>query len=212
MKTLIAAAAIAICLGSASSQAQSGSGQLVMEKALSPHGTLAVDINVADLKIMPGTNSGGIRLEMQTRRPVGQTEVASWVRRFEVAANRASLDVHVPKSPSGCNDCDVTVLLYVPQQTDLEVDLGVGDIRIHGIRGDKRVHVDVGDLRIGYASPGEYGHVETRTRIGDIHDPLNQSDQSGFLGKSEEFTLSGRYHLNASVGVGDLDLFQEGNS
>ena len=82
----------------------------------------------------------------------------------------------------------------------------MGDLNVTGIRGDKDLHVGVGDLTISLGDDAEYGHFVLSTRIGDVNDPLNPGGQHGFLGKGEDFNGKGHYHLRATVGVGDLTL------
>jgi hypothetical protein len=207
MKTLLAVTLLSLCtLASAQDHRP-----YIQEHSLVSGGTVVLTLNVGDLKILP-SGSSHLRLEIQTQRPVDQETMAGWVRRFEVAGDHATIDIHIPKWEENCaDDCGSNVTLYVPQPSDLKADLGVGDLSIQGVEGDKDLHTAVGDLRITVAGPAEYGHVETHTRIGDVHDSLNQKGEpDGFLGKSEDFTLGGRYHLRASTGIGDVHITEDG--
>lgn len=207
MKTLFAVTALSLCAVASAQQTR-----YVQNRPLASGGTVVLTMNVGDVKIVP-SGSDGIRLEIQSTRDVDQQTVASWVRRFDVAANRATVEIQIPKKMHDCDDCSTHVILFVPQQSDLRADLDVGDLTIRGVQGNKDLHTGVGDLRVAVANPAEYGHVETHTRIGDVHDDLNQHGApDGFLGKSEDFTLGGRYHLRASTGVGDVHISQEGKS
>lgn len=217
MRSILTTASLAICLctGAAAQNnrdGKSGPGHLVMEKPLAAGGTVVLTVNVADLKIMPVTGASRVRLEINTDQDGDEQTVASWVTRFDVAADRAALNIRIPKEHQHCDNCSTNIVLYVPSHSALEVNLGVGDLAVRGVQGDKDIHVDVGDLKIAIADPNEYGHVETHTRIGDINDFMNHGGESGFLGKSEDFTLHGRFHLKATVGIGDLDVRQEGKS
>ncbi|MFZ0630347.1 MAG: hypothetical protein WA399_14870 [Acidobacteriaceae bacterium] len=186
----------------------------VQDHRLAPGGTVVLTLNVGDVKILPDSESGRLRLEIHTKRPVDQETMAGWVRRFDLAADRATIDIQIPKWKDNCaDDCGGDVTLYVPQHTNLKADLEVGDMTVSGIHGDKELYTGIGDLRIAVADPAEYGHVETHTRIGDVHDFLNKGDEpDGFLGKTEDFTLSGQYHLKASTGIGDVRISEEGKS
>ena len=199
--------------GSAAAWADDGrlGDPMVMERSLPAAGTVVLDMNVGDLKIVSSAQADHLRLEVRADREYDEKTITSWVKRFDVAAGRASLDISLP-SHNHCNNCDSPhVTLYVPAKTDLKVKLDVGDMNIEGIRGNKEVQVRIGDLHIGYQDPNEYAHVETTTHIGDVEDPLHSGDH-GFLGKSEDFTRQGEYHLRASVWIGDLCLFEEGKS
>jgi hypothetical protein len=186
----------------------------VQERRLFSPGAVVLTLNVGDLTIQPASASDRVRLEIHTKRSVDQETMAGWVTRFDVAGNRATIDVHIPKWDYHCaDDCAGDVILYVPQQSDLQVDLDVGDMTVRGIQGNADVHTGIGDLHIAVAHAGDYGHVETHTRIGDIDDFLNQGgDQGGFVGKTENFTLSGRYHIKATAGIGDVHITQDGKS
>lgn len=211
MKTHLALALLSLGAIAASAQTQR---QYVDHRAFPSGGTVVLTLNVGDLKILPADGPGGVRLEIDTHRPVDQETMAGWVRQFEVVGNRATIDIEIPKGKDNCaDDCGGDVILYVPAQTDLKADLKVGDLIIGGVHGNKDLHTGVGDLRVAVGDRSEYGHVETRTRIGDVHDFLNQKgDPDGFLGKSEDFTLGGRYHLRASTGVGDVHISEDGKS
>ncbi len=209
MKSLFAVALLALGAGASAQTAH----MYEQERPLAAGGAVVLTLNVGDVSILP-SGSDRLRLEIHTNRPVDQETMAGWIQRFEIAGNRATIDIHVPKWEYNCaNDCGSGVTLYVPEQSDLQVGLGVGDITIRGVQGNKDVSTGVGDLRISVANPSDYGHVETHTRIGDVHDFLNHGDdQSGILGTTEDFTLSGRYHLKASTGVGDVHISEDGKS
>jgi hypothetical protein len=190
------------------------SGVLTMERSLPAGGTVALNVNVGNVKILANSVPGRVRLELRSDHGYDASEMASWVKRFDSAGERAALDIKVPKETHPCNNCDsgMSIVLYVPGDSSLKVDLSVGDVKVEGVRGDKDLHVGVGDLEIGYSNEEEYARIETSTHIGDIGDPLHPGSAHGFLGKSEDFTSQGRYHLRATVGVGDLNLFAEGKS
>ena len=202
-----------LALGGVSAGAEDHLGATVVrEHALPANGTLVMDMNIGDLKIVVSPQADHMRLEVRGDAKYDEQTVASWIKRFDVAADRASLELSYP-SHDHCKDCaSLHVTLYIPAKTALKVKLDVGDMNIEGIRGNKEVQVRIGDLHIGYQDPNEYAHIETTTHIGDVDDPLQSGDPHGFLGKSENFTRQGRYHLRASVWIGDLSLFEEGKS
>ena len=211
MRTLVTASVLglAFCVGAAAQNPNT----LTMEKALPEGGTVALTVNVGDVKVLPSQQQGEVRLEVTAGQHADHATMASWVRQFNVAASRAAIEIHMPKDRRHCGDCygNSSVVVYVPERSDLEVKLGVGELRIQGVRGNKELENGVGDLRVGIASPNEYGHIETHTRIGDIHDPFSPgAGAHGFLGKTEDFELKGDYHLKATVGIGDIYLYEEG--
>ena len=208
MRTFWTASALALSLCAAAA-AQNGN-TLKMDKPLAQGGMVSLTMNVGDLKVLP-SDGAQVRLEIQSERADDKT-MQHWVRQFNVAANRAEIDIHMPKNHEHCADCygNTSVTLYVPRRCDLKVELGVGDLTVSGVEGNKQIHDGIGDLRVGIAGRNEYGHIETHTRIGDIDDPFNPGGQNGFLGKTEDFNLHGQYNLKARVGIGDIHMVQEG--
>ena len=192
-----------LCAASAPPQASAQtSDSLLKTQAFAPGQTVRVDINVGDLHILPSPDDHQIRLEIQPKHGASSAEMQSWIRQFDVTGNQANVRLHMPKH----GDRSGQVTLYVPSTTALNVDLGVGDVVLDGISGDKDLSIDVGDLKIGGLNPSEYGIVKNGTGIGDVEDKVFSAQQSGWLGKSEKVTGSGKYHIRARVGVGDIRL------
>ena len=124
----------------------------------------------------------------------------SWVKRFDVAGDHADIELKLPKGDHKGGD----VTLYVPSETALKLGLGIGDLIIKGVTGDKDLHVGIGDLTVNIRDATAYGQVEGSTRIGDVNDQIYHAHQSGFLGKVEHVSESGTYRLRAQVGIGDI--------
>ena len=208
---LASCAALSSCKSSKPSQTSAVQGQLsdslTRTVVFAPDQQVHFDLNIGDVQILPDSNDQELRLTIQPKHPVSNTEMQSWVHQFDVSNHQADIRLTTPKH------ANVTVRLYVPSSTSLNINAGVGNLNVDRIRGDKDLHVGVGDLRIDVAHLAEIGHVETHTRIGDIHDALNrQGNESGFLGKDENFSLGGLHHLQASTGIGDVTIDREGNS
>jgi hypothetical protein len=154
-----------------------------MERDLPAGGTVVLEMNVGDVTIKPSAGANRIRLEIRADRQDAQGSLAASVKRFDVTGYRADLELRIPKDHEHCFSCysASSVTLYVPAQTLLRVKLGIGDLTVQGVRGDKDLHVGIGDLRIGFDGNDEYAHIETSTHIGDIDDPLRAGEPSGFL-------------------------------
>jgi hypothetical protein len=121
------------------------------------------------------------------------------------------VEIRAPKNHKDCVSgySSGNIVIYVPPQTSIKLNVGIGDVTINGIRGDKKIDMNIGDLRVGIRDPKEYDHLDISTRIGDIDDSLHHSALQGFTGKFENVVQPGRYHLRAHVGIGDVELTQE---
>jgi len=164
-----------------------------------------LDVNVADIHILPNLDDRHLQLVIQPNHEITVEEMQSWIRQFDVNGNQANIRLHMPKQGNESGK----VTLYVPASTALNVDLDIGDLTIDSIGGNKDLNVNVGRLKLGGLNPGDYGIVKNHTGIGDVHDSVFFAQQSGWLGKSENVTGSGRYHIRAHVGIGDISLRKE---
>lgn len=176
---------------------------LVQTKPFAPGQSVRLEVNVGDVRILPNSDGHELRMEIRpNRHETSSSEVQSWVRQFDVSGTQATIRLHMPKT--GNHGGDVT--LYVPSRTNLSVDLGIGDMTITGIDGNKDISMHIGDLKIGGLQASGYGSVHLSTHIGDLDDGVFSTHESGWLGKSEDVTGKGQYRLNAHIGIGDIRL------
>jgi hypothetical protein len=124
-----------------------------------------------------------------------------------VAGDRASIDLKLPKHQNNHQGARVTI--SIPAQTDLKLELGVGDLSIRGIEGNKDLHVGIGQLTVGVTDSAKYSDVRTATKIGDAEDAVFHQHSGGFFPKTQHTSLQGIYKLHATVGIGEVDVVQD---
>ena len=202
------------CAGTA--QAQEASRQkldlpapkpLVISKNLPANGTLVMEMNVGEVRVIRSDELRVIRLTIEPHAFYDNATVQSWVRRFDVAGDRASIDLKLPKHQDNHEGARITI--SVPEQTDLKLELGVGDLSVKGIEGNKDLHVGIGDLRVGVADGAKYNEIRTGTKIGDAEDGIFHQHSGGFFPKTLHSSLQGVYKLHATVGIGDVNVVQD---
>jgi len=139
-----------VLVGAATMHAQDASRQtlelptpkpLVMSKNLLANGTLVMEMNVGEIRVVRNDDKL-IRLTIQPQAFYDDETVQSWVRRFDVAGDRASIELKLPKHQD--NHQGATVTISLPSQTDLKLELGVGELSVKGIEGNKDLHVGIG--------------------------------------------------------------------
>jgi hypothetical protein len=179
----------------------------VVTKSLPANGTLVLEMNVGEAKVIRTDEPNMIRLTIEPQAFYDQATVQSWVRRFDVAGDRASIDLKLPKHQN--NHQGAVVTISVPAQTDLKVELGVGELSVKGIEGNKELHVGIGDLTVGVTDSAKYNDIRTGTKIGDAQDAVSHQRSDGFFPKTHHTSLQGIYKLDASVGIGDVNVVQD---
>jgi hypothetical protein len=92
----------------------------------------------------------------------------------------------------------------------LTIDVGVGDLLAEGVSGDLEIDLGVGDAKI-FGSAADYGSVSGSGGVGDARLTVRgeQVSSSGFVGHSAEWTGSGENTITISVGVGDARVTLE---
>lgn len=97
------------------------------------------------------------------------------------------------------------LLIEVPRQIDLEVNLPAGDLNLAGVTGNKNVSVRAGDVTIEMGDPNGYREVHAFVLTGELQAPSLNIDKAG-LWRSMTHTGPGKYELRASLLAGDLLL------
>ncbi len=180
---------------------------LVISKSLLANGTLVMEMNVGEVHIVRSDEQKIIRLTIEPRGFYDDATVQSWVRRFDVAGDRVAIDLKLPKHNDNHQGANVTISL--PAQTNLKLELGVGDLTVKGIEGNKELHVGIGDLRVGVTDSAKYNEIRTGTKIGDAQDAVSHQRSDGFFPKTQHTSLQGIYKLHATVGIGDVNVVQD---
>lgn len=180
---------------------------LVISKSLPAKGTLVMEVNVGEVRVVRSDEEKTIRLAIDPCAFYDDATVRSWVRRFDVAGDRASIDLKLPKHNDNHSSPSVTV--YLPSQTDLKLELGIGDLTVKGIEGNKELHVGIGDLTVGVLDGAKYNEIRTGTKIGDADDAVSHERSDGFFPKTQHVSSQGIYKLHATVGIGDVNVVQD---
>jgi hypothetical protein len=174
---------------------------VVREAPFAAGGVVILDANVGDVRVMPTDHEGKLRLVITSRKADDATAAPHWIREFAVNGSQAKIVLQMPKH--GEHNFDVTI--YVPKQSDLRLNLEVGDLTITGISGNTDAEVGVGDLKMTVPDPHAYRAVAMSVHIGDVHAEAFGLEPSGFLGKSVEREFNaGSYRLKLHTGIGDV--------
>lgn len=179
--------------------------QLVKTEAFAPGQSVWLDANVGDIRILPNLDDHEIRLEIQGNHGASTEEMQSWVRQFDASGSQANIHLYMPI----LNKQTGRVTLYVPASTALNVNLGIGDLKIDGIAGDKDLSMNIGDLKLGDLDAEDYASVKLGTGIGDVKDKVFGGRTLSGFGRTKNVFGSGKYRLRAHVNIGDISLLKE---
>jgi hypothetical protein len=196
--------------------------------------TVLLDAGVGDIEItaVDGADQVTIRVELKARRggffsslKAAQREVDEAELRMDASKGVLRLEI---ETESDDRHFEERWTLEVPTDLGCDLDLGVGDIDVHGLSGKLTVEIGVGDLtaaavsgdldiEIGVgdasveAAAADYGVVEGSGGVGAAQLTVRgeKISSSGFVGGSAEWTGPGERAIEISVGVGDAKVTLE---
>lgn len=145
--------------------------------------------------------SGGydIRASSDNRIHVRWNEASG--ARVKLTTNGKSADLRVENTPH--NNFHATI--EVPALTDLRIRLTAGDLQVSGIKGDKDIEANAGNLNVSVGSSSDWGDVDASVTAGDIHAPVFQAAKGGLF-RSLNWKGPGKYKLHVHLMAGDVNL------
>ncbi len=118
--------------------------------------------------------------------------------------------------------------IILPPNLHFELQLGVGEVSITGLRGGVELESGVGEVKLDLldgsidaelgvgnivvrAPVGAYGSAEASSGVGEAQIEVNGKRISGqgFVGHSAEWSGDGRHDIEAASGVGDVRIILE---
>lgn len=107
---------------------------------------------------------------------------------------------------SGGPNNNVHVRILVPRASHLFVRSPAGDLTVRDVIGDKDAELHAGDLTISVGRASDYAHADGSVLAGDLNASAFDVTKDGLFRSFEKNNPSGKYHLHAHVGAGDLVL------
>lgn len=122
--------------------------------------------------------------------------------RLETTINNGVLSMEVPM-----DDTEQTWLIKVPRQLALDLQLGVGSIKLNGTPGDVDADIGVGSFNAKLAVP-EYRNIELTAGVGDVslQNSVGKTERSHLVGAELAYAGPGARAMAITVGVGDATI------
>ena len=160
------------------------------EKDFVSGGRVTMTLESGDYKILASSDN---RLHVRWNEASGA--------RVKLTTNGNSADVRVENTPH--NNFHATI--EVPALTDLRIRLTAGDMSVTGIKGDKDIEANAGDLNISVGSSSDWGDVDASVTAGDLHAPAFKAATGGLF-RSIKWKGPGKYRLHVHLTAGDVNL------
>lgn len=121
--------------------------------------------------------------------------------RVKLTTNGNSAVLRVENTPN--NNFHATI--EVPALTDLRIRLTAGDLTVSGIKGDKDIEANAGDMNISVGNSSDWGDVDASVTAGDINASPFQASKGGLF-RSFHWRGPGKYKLHVHIMAGDVNL------
>lgn len=181
-----------------------------VSKSLPTHGALTMEVNFGEVRIVRSDEARTISITIDPHgEPYDDTDMQSWIQRFDVSGERAAIDLKLPHQFRRGNSSSPKVTVSLPAYTDLKLEMGVGQLTVKGIEGNKDLHVDIGQVTVGVADGTEYNEIHTGSKIGQANNDISHERSGGFFPSTKHVSAKGLYRLDATVDIGQVDVVQE---
>ena len=194
MKTVIAATMVLAALSVSTTYPGAQSMGSPAEKDFVSGGKVEMTLESGDYKI---------RASSDDRIHVRWNEASAKGVRVKLTTNGKSADVRVENTPHD----NFHATIEVPALADVRVRLTAGNLQIAGIRGDKDIEANAGNLNISVGSSNDWGDVDASVTAGDLHAPTFQTTTGGLF-RSFKWKGPGKYRLHVHLTAGDINLLK----
>ena len=139
----------------------------------------------------------------------GDTIGVRWTARNGSDASRVRADVSVKGASARITTHgphkNVQFYIELPERTDLDLNLTAGEVKVHGVEGNKTLSMWAGDVTIETGPAELYRRIHASVRFGDINARPFGGSKGGVL-RSFNWAGAGKYTIDARLFAGDLKL------
>lgn len=192
MKTAIAAAMFLAVLSVTPITLGAQSAGSPAEKDFVSGGKVEMTLESGDYKI---------RASSDNRIHVSWNEASAKGVRVKLTTNGKSADVRVENTPHD----NFHAIIEVPALADVRIRLTAGNLEMAGIKGDKDIELNAGNLDVSVGSSSDWGDVDASVTAGDVNAPAFKEARGGLF-RSFKWKGPGKYRLHVHVMAGNVGL------
>jgi hypothetical protein len=192
MKTAIAAAMFLTTMSIMPMSLVAQSTGSPVEKDFVSGGRIEITLESGDYKI---------RASSDNRIHVRWNEASAKGVQVKLTTNGKSADVRVENTPHD----NFHAIIEVPALADVRVRLTAGNLEMAGIKGDKDIELNAGNLDVSVGSSSDWGDVDASVTAGDVNAPAFKETRGGLF-RSFKWKGPGKYRLHVHVMAGNVNL------
>lgn len=139
-----------------------------------------------------GGEDDKVKVRWSTKKPHQMKAVEV---KLDVKGSEVFLKTQGPKD-------DFRVFIELPKRTHLDARLSVGLLAVSGIEGDKKLDLNIGEMKVEVLDAGAYRSAKASVRIGELAAKAFKSREEGLFNRLR-WKGTGAYTLEARVGIGE---------
>jgi hypothetical protein len=195
----------------ANAQAADTERSFDFERAATGVARIVLEVGVGDVEVI-ADESGRITAHVVVSASKGWSGSARARRELEALQIESELKgdaLHLRMSEREDDDYhfgeDWT--LHLPPGIALEIEQGVGGLRVLDLAADIDIELGVGDVRVE-GEHSAFGHIEGQCGVGDVslRSPMERTEGNGFIAHTLSADGPGKSSIDIQVGVGDVDI------
>jgi hypothetical protein len=168
---------------------------------LAPNGRLALDGSIGEVRIR-ATNRQDVLVVARKHAKHGREERFAEMRvEFETKAGEVRIRSVIPQRNN--DSLAISYDIEAPATARLDLNVGVGEVRVEGAANDVRIQGGVGEVEVRVADSFDPRRVRLETGVGDI-DAGGGDRAQGWVGKKLSADYAGNRDLTVKVGVGEI--------
>lgn len=170
--------------------------QFEAERPFTNGSTLELIVCNGEVRLLPGSDPDKLKVSVRLGSSLGhELTPRRFLQEFSFDSHRADVEWKLPER------VHPVIEIYVPQNTNLDLQLGKTDLEIKNIRGDKIVNAGKGTVKLAVAS-SEYHSIIVDVAMGSFVDlrPGGESDHHVPLHKDLPGDGTATAHLQMAMG------------
>lgn len=194
-----------IMLTAVFSQTLHAKDQVVLQETYNIEANSTININVAVGELDIETHNGDdVRLEIIVKESDDNWFDSMDLDEAEITFSQKQEQVYFSVD---VEDTTQEWKVLVPQNANLDIDMGVGKVTIEDVNQSVNLDLGVGDAEIRLID-SNYNRISLDTGVGDadLDGFSNAETERNIVSENVKWRGEGEYRINVDVGVGDIEV------
>jgi hypothetical protein len=179
--------------------------QFEAERPFASGSTLLLVVCNGEVHVLPGSDPNKLKVTVRLGLSLGHERTPrSYLQEFSLSSNRADVEWKLPERSHPVID------VYVPTNTNLNLQMGNTDLEIKGVRGNKLLNGGKGVARLYVANgDSEYSSINVDVAMGSLSDLRPGGEQNHHVPLHEEFPGKGDATAHLQMAMGKIEIVAE---